>query len=266
VGCGVVAADELEAELFGPEPGSDDGLEPGGKVAAARGGSLFLDELEAMPPEVQARLGRFLAREELGKRGGPAHGEGDIRWIAACSGNLRDRVTEGTFREDLYFRFSVVVLDLPPLRDRRDDVVYLAQRFLERYAPEFGRGKLTFSRDALRSLQKHSWPGNVRELEHRVQRGIVMSRGRVIRSEDLDLTRSEPLEVLTLRAGREQGEREAVVDALRRNCGNIARAARELEVSRPTLHDLLRKLEIRAGDYKKGLGPREDGTLPYTGS
>lgn len=257
VGCGALDPEELEAELFGaPENGG------GGKLETARGGSLYLDEVEAIPLEVQARLARFLAQEELRRAGTPPGTPSELRLIASAVTELKERVASGTFRDDLYFRLSVVRLHLPPLRERKEDVVYLAQKFLDRYAPEFGRGRLSFSREALRSLQKYPWPGNVRELEHRVQRGIVMSRGRVIHPEDLELDRIEAVEPLTLREGRERGEREAIVDALRRNCGNIARAARDLEVSRPTLHDLLHKLDIRAADYKKGLGPREDGSVP----
>jgi two-component system NtrC family response regulator len=254
VSCGSLPEKVLATELFG-SPAETDGV--GGKLRAAQGGTLFLDEVDEMPTALQARMTRFLEEQDL--RGlGSKDKTFDVRLLVASGADLRDRVARGTFRDDFYFRLSVVSIHLPPLRDRKEDIVYLAQRFLERYAPEFGRSSLSFSREALRALQRFSWPGNVRELEHRVQRGIVLSRGRVIRPEDLELEGDEQVEVLTLREAREKGEREVVAEALRRNCGNIARAARDLEVSRPTLHDLLRKLSIQATDYKKGMGPRDE--------
>jgi two-component system NtrC family response regulator len=248
VSCGALPENVLETDLFGTTDGR------GGKVRAARGGTLFLDEMEAIPLPLQARIAQIL--EEQDQRAGEDTPR--IRVLASSVVDLKEHVVDGTFRDDLYFRLSVVNIHLPPLRQRKEDIPYLAHRFLDRYAPELGRSHLTFSRDALRALQRFPWPGNVRELEHRVQRGIVMARGRVIRSEDLELESDDHIDIMTLRDARERGERRVIIEALRRNCGNIARAARELEVSRPTLHDLLRKLEIRAGDYKKGIGPREE--------
>jgi two-component system NtrC family response regulator len=221
--------------------------------------------VEEIPPALQARLTRFLEEQD---RVGYENDDGhplDARVLAASGTDLRERVAQGVFRDDLYFRLSVVSIHLMPLKERKEDIAYLAHRFLDRYAPEFGRTHLTFTREALRALQRFPWPGNVRELEHRVQRGIVMARGRVIRPEDLELESDDQIDIMTLRAAREWGERRVVIGALRRNCGNIARAARELEISRPTLHDLLRKLAIRAGDYKKGLGPSEAEAGQATG-
>jgi two-component system NtrC family response regulator len=254
VSCGSLPENVVAAELFGPSGG------PGGsgKLRAAQGGTLFLDEVEELPIALQAKMTRLLEEQDSQRYGSDKEMFFDVRLLVASGIDLRDRVTRGTFRDDFYFRLSVVSIHLPPLRERKEDIVYLAQRFLERYAPEFGRGHLSFSREALRALQRFSWPGNVRELEHRVQRGIVLSRGRVIRPEDLELEGDSQIDIVTLRAAREKGEREVVIEALRRNCGNIARAARDLEISRPTLHDLLRKLSVRAGDYKKGMSPREE--------
>jgi len=257
VSCSALPEKVLERELFG---GGSDGDGGGGKAAAALGGTLFLDEVEAMPPALQARMVHFLEAQD--QQVYADQGTVGVRVLASSGIDLRQQVAEETFRDDLYFRLSVVNIHLPPLRERKEDISYLAHRFLDRYAAEFGRGTLTFSRDALRSMQRFPWPGNVRELEHRVQRGIVLSRGRVIRPEDLELESEDQVGVMTLRAAREWGERRVVIEALRRNCGNIARAARELEISRPTLHDLLRKLEIRAGDYKKGMGPADETEAP----
>lgn len=258
VSCSALPEAVLEAELFGPK--GQNGGTGHGKLRAANGGTMILDEVESLPLTLQARVSRFLEEQDMRLSSGHPTDPLDVRFLVCTSVDLRDLVTQGNFREDLYFRISVVSIQLPALRNRKEDIVYLAQRFLERYAAEYGRGKVSFSRAALRSLQRCPWSGNVRELEHRVQRGIVLSRGRVIRAEDLELEGDDLVDVVTLRMARERAERRVVVDSLRRNCGNIARAAREMEISRPTLHDLLRKLEIRAADYKNGVGPEEDRT------
>ncbi|NNF06675.1 MAG: sigma-54-dependent Fis family transcriptional regulator, partial [Candidatus Eisenbacteria bacterium] len=210
-----------------------------------------------MPMSLQVKILRFLQEREIERVGGRKVIPLDVRVIAATNRDLKEEVTLGNFREDLFFRLSVVNIHMPPLHERKQDVVYLAEQFLERYASEFQRGKLTFSRDALRSLQRYGWPGNVRELEHRVQRAVVLSSGRVVRGSDLELGEDQAEEMIPLRDARDQAERRVVIQALRRSCGNIARAAKDLEVSRPTLHDLLRKFAIVAADYKNGMGPTD---------
>ncbi len=259
ISCGAIPENLLESELFGHEKGSftDAYTSREGKLETANGGTVFLDEIGEMPIPLQVKILRFLQEREIERVGGRKVISLDVRVVAATHRNLKDDVAAGRFREDLYFRLSVVNIDLPPLRERKADVAYLAQCFLDRYAAEFGRSKLTFSREALRALQRYPWPGNVRELEHRVQRGIVLSKGRVIRSDDLELDGEEDTEVSSLRTAREDAERRVVSEALRRSCGNIARAARELEISRPTLHDLLHKLDLNATKFKNGIGSDE---------
>ncbi len=257
ISCGAIPENLLESELFGHEKGSftDAYTSREGKLETADGGTVFLDEIGEMPMSLQVKILRFLQEREIERVGGRKVIPLDVRILAATNRDLKDEVAAGRFREDLFFRLSVVNIQLPPLRERKADIVYLAQCFLDRYAAEFGRGRLAFSRGALRALQHYGWPGNVRELEHRVQRGIVLSKGRVIRAEDLELEGDEAAEMSSLRAAREEAERAVVSTALRRNCGNIARAARDLEISRPTLHDLIRKLNMNAADFKDGIGP-----------
>ncbi len=258
ISCAAVAEPLLESELFGHERGSfrDAYHTREGKLELAEGGTVFLDEIGEMPGPLQGRMLRFLEDHRASRMGSDEAVTLDLRVIAATHRDLHHEVRSGQFREDLFFRLSVVNIQLPPLRERPEDIVFLARTFLDRYAGEFGRGHMQFSREALRALQRYSWPGNVRELEHRVQRGLVLARGRTVRPADLEL-KGDASGVIPLREVREEAERRAVTDALRKTCGNIARAARELGVSRPTLHDLLRKLEIRAADFKNGMGSEE---------
>jgi len=257
ISCGAIPENLLESELFGHEKGAFTGAHVArlGKLESANGGTIFLDEIGEMPLTLQVKILRFLQEREIEHIGGRKVIPLDVRVIAATNRNLREEVARGAFREDLYFRLSVVNVELPPLRKRQADIAYLAQEFLQQYAAEFRRGKLSLGRDALRSLQKYEWPGNVRELEHRIQRAVVLCTGRVIHPRDLELESEDGESLIPIRAAREAAERRVVEISLRRNCGNIARAAKDLEISRPTLHDLLRKFSIAAADFKNGMGP-----------
>jgi two-component system NtrC family response regulator len=261
ISCAAIPENLLESELFGHERGAftDAHATKQGKLELANGGTVFLDEIGEMPVALQAKILRFLQEREIERVGGRQVISLDVRVIAATNRNLRAEVSAGRFREDLYFRLSVVEVPLPALRERKADIVYLAQCFLDRYASRFGRKSIAFNREALRALQRYAWPGNVRELEHRIQRAIVLTRGRVVRPEDLELAGEDGVQALTLRGAREHAERRVVTEALRRTCVNIARAAKELEISRPTLHDLLRKLDVHAADFKDGIGPDGGG-------
>jgi two-component system NtrC family response regulator len=165
--------------------------------------------------------------------------------IAATNANLRESVAGGKFREDLYFRLAVLVVTLPALRERGDDVGVLAKEFLRRYGAQHGKASLAFAPDALRALRTHDWPGNVRDLQNRVQRAVIMAEGKRVTGGDLEL--AEALSALppqTLKEAREQVERGLVQEALRRHGGKITSAALELGISRPTLYELMEKLGI----------------------
>ena len=262
--CGAIPAETLAAELFGHEKGAFAGAHQGrsGKLEAAEGGTVFLDEIEKLPLALQVDVLHVLQERSLRRVGGEEPRPLDVRVVAATAGDLRREVADGRFREDLYFRLSVVNVHLPPLRERPVDVAFLAGEFLRRCVREFGRGRLELGRPALAALQHYRWPGNVRELEHRIQRAAVLATGRVIRPEDLELDAASGPMLRPLREAREIAEREVVVAALRRNCGNIARSAKDLEISRPTMHDLLRKFDIRAAAYKNGMGPDDGKEAP----
>jgi two-component system, NtrC family, response regulator len=247
INCNAIPENLLESELFGHEKGSFTGahVQRKGHIESASGGTLFLDEIGELPASVQVKLLRFLQEKSFQRVGGRQEIRSDTRVIAATNVNLQDSVASGTFREDLYFRLAVVVVKVPSLRERGDDIVLVAKEFLHRYGMQHGRARLTFAPEAFRALALHDWPGNVRELQNRMQRAIIMADGKRITASDLELTdamnASQPQ---TLKEARESLEREIVQAALRRHNGKITSAAVELGISRPTLYELMEKLGI----------------------
>ena len=247
INCNAIPESLLESELFGYEKGAFTGAQAmrKGHIEAAAGGTLFLDEIGELPPPVQVKLLRFLQEKRFQRVGARYEIQSDARVIAATNLDLKESVSKGTFREDLYFRLAVVVGKLPSLRDRGDDVVLLAKEFLKRYGAQHGRSSLTFAADAMRALSLHGWPGNVRELQNRVQRAVIMADGKRVTAADLELTEAlEAAPPQTLREAREAVERDLVREALRRHRGSITAASLELGISRPTLYELMEKLGI----------------------
>lgn len=249
INCGAIPETLLEAELFGHEKGAFTGahVRRQGRLELARGGTCFLDEVSELSLPLQVKLLRFLQDHEIERIGGRERIPVDVRVLAATNADLSRAMGAGRFREDLYFRLSVITLRVPPLRERPEDIPLLASTFLRRYREELPDRKLTgFSREALQALTAHSWPGNVRELENRIRRAVVLSPGPLVTPADLDLAPSP--EIPTLRAARQRVERQMVVEALVTAGGNITHAARVIGVSRPTFHDLL---------GRHGLDPRQ---------
>ena len=169
----------------------------------------------------------------------------DVRVIAATHVDLRIALETNRFREDLYYRLAVVVMKIPPLRDRGGDISLLAQAFLKKFAPKDARSTPGFDTGALRAIEKHQWPGNVRELENRVKRAVIMAEKLRISAADLELAAAVTTVSINLKEAREELEREMVLEALRRSGGKISGAANELGVSRPTLYELMDKLGIQ---------------------
>ena len=247
INCNTIPENLLESELFGHEKGAFTGADAQrkGHIESAAGGTLFLDEIGELPASVQVKLLRFLQEKCFQRVGGRQEIQSDARVLAATNRNLREYAADGRFREDLYFRLAVVVLKLPPLRDRGDEIILLSKAFLRDYGIEHAKTGLTFAPDALRALSLHSWPGNVRELQNRVQRAVIMADGKRVTARDLELTDTLiALPPQTLKEARESVEREMIQDALRRHRGKITSAAVELGVSRPTLYELMEKLGI----------------------
>lgn len=246
INCGAIPETLLESELFGHEKGAFTGAhaQRKGHVEAAVGGTLFLDEIGELPLALQVKILRFLQDKCITRVGGRTEIPVDTRVIAATNANLRELIESGSFREDLYYRLAVVVLQLPALRERGGDVRFLANAFLRRFGAENQRTGLRFGAAALRAMERYDWPGNVRELENRVRRAVIMADGKQISPSDLELDGAHSA-FTTLREAREQLDRELVQQALRRNAGKISGAAHELGISRPTLYELMEKLGMK---------------------
>jgi two-component system NtrC family response regulator len=194
---------------------------------------------------LQAKLLRFLQERVVERIGGRIEIPVDVRVVCATHRNLRERIEQGSFREDLFYRITEIVLTIPPLRDRGGDAALLAHAFVQRFGKQNGRERMVLREEALDAIAAHQWPGNVRELENAIKRAVIMAQERSIAAEDLGLTPAEEPPLLNLRRLRDEVERRAVLNAMARSDGNIVRASELLGVSRPTLYDLLRRFGLR---------------------
>jgi two-component system, NtrC family, response regulator len=256
INCGAIPENLIESELFGHEKGSFTGAHATrpGRIESAQGGTLFLDELGELPLPMQVKLLRFLQQREIERVGGRVAIPVDTRVIAATNSDLKQDMTEGKFREDLFYRLAVVVLRLPPLRERGGDVLLLAETLLKRFAEHYGKAGLKYDPTCLARIERHPWPGNVREMENRIRRAVIMAEGKRVTPPDLELEEAPiaaggtaPASAAlggNLKEAREQVERELIQQVLRRHGGKITSAAVELGVSRPTLYELMEKLGI----------------------
>ena len=251
INCGAIPETLLESELFGHEKGAYTGahVQRKGKLEQAESGTVFLDEIAEMSLPLQVKLLRFLQEREIERLGGRQRIPVDTRVISATNKDLKAEILAGRFREDLYFRLSVVAITVPPLRERSEDIGMLANAFLRRNCHQYRR-RLQFSSDALTAIARYSWPGNIRELENAVQRASILTRGRFIEPADLAIAPAPASERVSLREARNRLERQIVAEALVRMKGNISRAAVELGISRPALHDLLHKHGINRKEMR----------------
>lgn len=248
INCSAIPESLIESELFGHEKGAFTGahMQRKGRIEMSSGGTLFLDEIGEIPLPIQVKILRFLQEQCLERVGGRQEIEVDTRVIAATNADLKKGMATGSFREDLFYRLAVVQIMLPPLRERDDDILLLARSFLQRFSRESGKSNLTFSPDALRAIRQHSWPGNVRELQNRVKRGVIMSEGKRITAQDLELTPTgNGSQGASLREARESLERDMIRRSLRKHSGRITSAAAELGISRPTLYEMMEKLGVQ---------------------
>ena len=247
INCAAIPDNLLESELFGYEKGAFTGASKQtiGKIEYADGGTLFLDEMGDLPIALQAKLLRFLQERVVERIGGHKPVPVNVRIVCATHQNLRDKIKKGEFREDLFYRINEIPIKIPPLRDREGDVILLAKYFFNEFNEQHG-GKLKgFSKEALSSMEEYTWPGNVRELQNRIKRAVIMSDEKYISSADLELD-TVPAERMnfSLIEVREKVERQAILRAMLHTNGKVAPAAELLGVSRPTLYDLIKKLNI----------------------
>lgn len=251
INCAAIPETLLESELFGYEKGAFTGATKStlGKIETANGGTLMLDEIGDLPMSLQAKLLRFLQERVIERVGGRQEIPIDVRVVGATHQDLKTRITDGRFREDLYYRLAEIVVEIPPLRERLGDPVLLSHAFARRFATDMRRPVPTLADDALRALEKHRWPGNVRELQNMLKRAVIMAEDDRIAAVDLGLrttdAQTDESATLDLRTVRENAERHALITALARTDGNIVRAAELLGISRPTLYDMMNRLQIK---------------------
>ncbi|HSS43940.1 MAG TPA: sigma-54 dependent transcriptional regulator, partial [Thermoanaerobaculia bacterium] len=249
VNCAAIPEELIESELFGHVKGSFTGASEDrqGKFEEADGATLFLDEVADMSAKTQAKVLRALQDGRFTRVGGSRPLASDARILSATNKNLAEEIRHGTFREDLYFRLSVVPIDVPPLRERAEDIPALANHFLRQASARFGRRPKTFSPSALQALTVYRWPGNVRELKNLVERLMILSPSEEIAREDLEFppqtAETVPADA-TLKDAREDFERRYILAALRRHRGNVTRAAEALQVERSNLYRKLKSYGI----------------------
>ncbi len=249
INCGAIPEELLESELFGHEKGSFTGAhyKKEGKFETAERGTIFLDEIGDLSARLQVKLLRFLQDHTIERVGSNKLIELDVRILAATNTDLEAAVASRQFREDLFYRLSVINIRLPDLKDRADDIQLLAGHFLNKFMVENKKKRMSFSTRASAVLATYSWPGNVRELENRIKRAVILSRGPKIEPADLGLKKADAMGAegsLDLAAARERIERETISRALTLAGGNISKAAKLLGTSRTTLYYLLEKVGI----------------------
>jgi transcriptional regulator with GAF, ATPase, and Fis domain len=242
IDCAAIPETLLESELFGYEKGAFTGAaaQKQGKLEAAQGGTVFLDEMGELTPNLQVKLLRALEQRTITRVGGVDPIPIDLRLVAATNRNLEEMVKQGRFRQDLYFRLKVVSVTLPPLRDRGEDILLLANFFLDESNKANDRGVKGFSEEARSAMKGHRWDGNIRELKHRIEQAVILTSKEFLSTEDLNLSAVGGT-FRSLEGARDLFEKTYVVQALSRNGFNVTHTARELDLSRQHLQNLIKK-------------------------
>jgi two-component system, NtrC family, response regulator len=260
VNCGATSDSLLESELFGHEKGAFTEAHAAklGKFEAAQGGTLFFDEIGELTPVLQVKLLHFLQDRKIEKLGGTRTSELDVRIIAATHRELKQDVENHVFREDLYYGLMVAAVELPPLRERQEDIIPLARFFLQKYCLKHRKPPMMFSPEAESALLAHAWPGNIRELENVISRSVALNPRPVLLPADLGVAPQQtPMEV-NLKFAKQAMEQDFVKKALTKNRGIVSRAARELGISRVNLYDLMQKYGIKLDEFKARRAGKED--------
>jgi DNA-binding NtrC family response regulator len=251
VNCGAIPRDLLESELFGHEKGSFTGAlrTVVGKVELANYGTLFLDEVGELSPELQVKLLRFLHDFTFERVGGRETRRVNLRVISATNADLKELISQGRFRDDLYYRLNGITIPLPDLKDRGDDLLIMATVFLRRYANKTGKKVSCFTKDALKAIQSYHWPGNIRELIHHIRRAVVVGESAWISTKDLGLEapsrKTSEVNHLGLKEAKARFEAMLVAEALARYEGNVQLAAQALQTTRSVIYHLINKHDLK---------------------
>jgi len=256
VNCAALNENLLESELFGHEKGAFTGAEKQhrGRFELAHGGTIFLDEIGDIPLATQVKLLRVLQEQKFERVGGSQTLEVDVRIIAATNKNLEESIMNGGFREDLFYRLNVITIEIPPLRNRRQDIQSLLEHFLNVYAKENKKKKFSFSKEAWELLTRYDYPGNVRELQNIIQRAVILSRHEIITTNELPLILKKPPDENTLSSKNiirtlpeqvDQLEKDQIFEALRTNNNNQSKAAKQLGISERNLRYRLKKWGVK---------------------
>ena len=261
INCGAIPETLIESELFGHRKGSFTGAvaDRMGKFEAANEGTIFLDEISELQPGAQVKLLRVLQEREIDKVGHTQSIKVNVRVLAATNRNLRNLVEDGQFREDLFYRLSVIAIDLPPLRERKDDIPLLVEHFIRKYSDRYEAPPVSLTPEVLSLLVRYRWPGNIRELENSIERLVVLRKGRVIAPDELSPEIRETksrianvaLELPDEGIDLEEIEKEILLQALQKHNWNQTHAARYLNISRKTLIYRMEKFALQAPDEMK---------------
>jgi len=262
VNCAALPENLIESELFGHERGAFTGAmqQRKGRFELANGGTLFLDEIGDISPSLQVRLLRILQERNFERVGGDKTIDVNVRIIAATSSNLEEAIKDGKFREDLYYRLNVFPIHLPPLRERRSDIMLLADHFVRKYNEMYGKNVRRISTAAINMMMMYHWPGNVREVENCIERAVLTSADEVIHGYSLppSLQTSDetdtavlPRDGASLSEMMDSYEREIIIDTLKKHRGNAAAAARELQTTQRVMNYAIKRLKINPRNYKQ---------------
>ena len=246
VDMGAISESLFESELFGHERGSfTDAYESRpGKFEAASGSSLFMDEIGNLPLAMQAKLLTVLQNRKITRIGSNKVIPVDIRLLSATNKNIQDMVDSGTFREDLLYRLNTIHLEIPPLRERREDIHLFINYFMQRYAAKYEKKEIFLHEHALEKLCSYHWPGNIRELQHAIEKAIILCEGNVIRPKDIFVKQTWNPQFSTTVPNLEEVERQAIATAIRQNDGNLTATAEQLGISRQTLYNKIKRFKL----------------------
>jgi two-component system response regulator HydG len=249
INCSAYPATLLESELFGHEKGAFTGAirQKSGRFEQANNGTVFLDEIGEIAPSAQIKLLRVLQSQKFERVGGEETLKVNVRILAATNKDLLKEVTEGNFREDLFYRLNVIPIQLPPLRKRRNDIPLLARYFLSRFSAEQHKEIQDFSSEAMRLLLDYRWPGNVRELENSIEHTAVLAKGSIVEISDLPsvIRNSAPSPALEASVSIAENEKKLLHEVLEECDWNKKKAALQLGISRSTLYEKIKKYQIR---------------------